>query len=43
MLKLNNYSEITYIISDVDDRYFKLHLIYFYNDNGEKGNTKFEI
>ena len=36
-------SEITYIISDINDRYFKLHFIDFYNDNGEKGNPKFEI
>tara|TARA_B100000767_G_scaffold42038_1_gene35776 strand:- start:408 stop:1376 length:969 start_codon:yes stop_codon:yes gene_type:complete len=36
-------SEITYIISDVDDRYFKLHFIDFYDDNGEKGNPKFEM
>ena len=36
-------SEITYIISDVDNRYFKLHFIDFYNDNGEKGSPKFEI
>ena len=34
---------ITYIISDIDGRYFKLHFIDFYNDNGEKGNPKFEI
>jgi len=36
-------SDITYIISDIDGRYFKLHFIDFYNDNGEKGNPKFEI
>ena len=36
-------SEITYIISDVKNRYFKLHFIDFYNINGEKGNPKFEI
>lgn len=34
---------ITYIITDIDGRYFKLHFIDFYNDNGEKGNPKFEI
>ena len=36
-------ADITYIISDIDGRYFKLHFIDFYNDNGEKGNPKFEI
>ena len=36
-------SDIIYIISDIDGRYFKLHFIDFYNDNGEKGNPKFEI
>ena len=36
-------SEITYIISTSNGRYFKLHFIDFYNDNGEKGNPKFEI
>ena len=49
--KLYNFSsqsyivkaDITYIISDIDGRYFKLHFIDFYNDNGEKGNPKFEI
>jgi len=34
---------ITYIITDIDGRYFKLHFIDFYNDNREKGNPKFEI
>ena len=34
---------ITYIISDIDGRYFKLHFIDFYNDNGEKGYPKFEM
>ena len=27
----------------VRPRYFKLHFIDFYNDNGEKGNPKFDI
>ena len=39
----NVNSNITYIISDIAGRYFKLHFIDFYNDNGEKGNPKFEI
>lgn len=36
-------NEITYIIKDISNRYFKLHFIDFYNDLGEKGNPKFEI
>ena len=36
-------SDKTYIISDLDGRYFKLHFIDFYNDNGEKGSPKFEV
>jgi hypothetical protein len=36
-------NEITYIIKDVSDRYFKLHFIDFYNDLGDKGHPKFEI
>ena len=36
-------SEITYIIKDLSNRYFKMHFIDFYNDLGEKGYPKFEI
>ena len=36
-------SDITYIIKDVSNRYFKMHFIDFYNDLGEKGYPKFEI
>jgi hypothetical protein len=36
-------SEKTYIILDIDGRYFKLHFIDFYNENGEKGYPKFEV
>ena len=36
-------SEITYIISKNNGRYYKLHFIDFYDENGEKGNPKFEI
>ena len=35
--------EITYIIKDISNRYYKLHFIDFYNDLGEKGYPKFEI
>lgn len=35
--------DITYIIKDVSNRYFKLHFVDFYNDYGEKGFPKFEI
>ena len=36
-------SDITYIISDVSNRYFKLHFTDFYNSYGEKGAPNFEI
>ena len=36
-------SEITYILKDVSNRYFKMHFIDFYNELGEKGYPKFEI
>ena len=36
-------TDIIYIIKDVFNRYFKMHFIDFYNDDGEKGYPKFEI
>ena len=36
-------TEITYIIKDVSNRYFKLHFIDFYDEYGEKGSPKFEV
>ena len=36
-------TDITYILKDVSDRYFKMRFIDFYNDNGIKGYPKFEI
>jgi hypothetical protein len=36
-------TDITYIVKDISNRYFKMHFIDFYNDNGEKGYPKFEI
>ena len=36
-------TEITYIIKDVSNRYFKLHFIDFYDECGEKGSPKFEV
>ena len=35
--------DITYIIKDVSERYFKLHFIDFYNTYGQKGCPTFEI
>ena len=36
-------TDITYIVKDISNRYFKMHFIDFYNDDGEKGYPKFEI
>lgn len=36
-------TDITYIVKDISNRYFKMHFIDFYNDNGETGYPKFEI
>ena len=35
-------ADINYIIKDVNERYFKLHFIDFYNSDGVKGYPKFE-
>ena len=36
-------AQITYIIKNNINQYFKLHFIDFYNEDGEKGHPKFEI
>ena len=36
-------TDITYIVKDISNRYFKMHFIDFHNDDGEKGYPKFEI
>jgi hypothetical protein len=35
--------DITYIIKDSKNNYFKLRFIDFYNSNGEKGYPTFEV
>jgi len=37
------YPQITYIIKDSENYYYKLHFLDYYNDNGQRGNPKFEF
>ena len=39
----NVHPYINYIIKNQEERYFKLHFLDFYNNNGEKGYPLFEI